>query len=63
MKKFSVTFQCSADDDVFCSNLVLADKLEDVEKEYADRPWKHIREAEDYELEESKRKGMPIITL
>ena len=47
-------------DGIYCTNLAAADSAEDVRAEYACREELTIREAEDYEIESAKRRGMPV---
>lgn len=62
MKKyFCVTFKWSDDDDVYCENLCHAENEEAVKEKYSEYPWYTAREARPYEVEEAKRRGMPII--
>lgn len=58
---YSVSFQW--DDVVFCTNIVHAEDIETVDKEYSKYKWHHIRDVLDGELEAAKRKGMPIVEL
>lgn len=51
------------DDTVYCSNIVHASDVKDIEKKYSKYGWHHIREVEYGELEIAKEKGMPIIEL
>lgn len=55
---YIVSFQYTPD--VFCTN-VAEGVYEAVEKMYSKYPWHHIKEAADWQVEEAKRKGMPII--
>jgi len=60
MKKyFKVTFQHS--EYVYCTNLAHAETAEDVEREYSKYPWRSVKEAQPWDVEEAKMKGMPII--
>lgn len=60
MKKyFKVTFKYA--EGIYCTNLAHAETAEDVEREYSEYPWKSIKEAQPWDVEEAKMKGMPII--
>ena len=60
MKKyFKVTFEYA--EGIYCTNLAHAETAEDVEREYSEYPWKSIKEAQPWDVEEAKMKGMPII--
>ena len=60
MKKyFKVTFQYS--EYVYCTNLAHAETAEDVEREYSKYTWRSVKEAQPWDVEEAKMKGMPII--
>ena len=60
MKKyFKVTFEYA--EDIYCTNLAHAETAEDVEREYSKYPWKSIKEAQPWDVDEAKMKGMPII--
>ena len=48
---------------IYCGNIVHADSIETVEKEYSKYGWYCIREVQCGEIEMAKRKGMPIIEL
>ena len=48
---------------VACANIARAASAEEVEKHYSKYEWSSIRAACLYEVEEAKRKGMPIITI
>lgn len=56
---FKVSFQYS--ESVFCANIAHAESAADVEKAYGEYSWYSVRPAEDYEVEEAREKGMPII--
>ena len=52
------------DSTIFCSNIVLAESKDVVEKHYTEKyGWCSVHDIQCYELEEAKRKGMPIIKL
>ena len=60
MKKyFNVSFEHS--DNVYCTNIAIAENEADVAAHYAKYAWYKIKEAVDYEVESAKCKGMPII--
>lgn len=62
MKKFyKVSFQYS--EYIYCNNIAHADSLQDVERHYSKYAWNKITEAADYDVEEAKTKGMPIIEI
>lgn len=56
---FKVSFQYS--ESVFCANIAHAESAADVEKAYSKYSWYSVRPAEDYEVEEARKKGMPIV--
>lgn len=52
------------DSTIFCSNIVLAENKDIVEKHYSEKyGWCSVRDIQCGELDEAKRKGMPIIKL
>lgn len=55
---YIVSFQYAPN--IFCTNVVEV-AYEAVEKMYSEYPWYYIKEAVDWQVEEAKRKGMPII--
>ena len=57
---YIVSFQYS--ENVYCTNLATG-TYEAVEKEYSRYPWYSIKEATMVQVEEARRKGMPIIKL
>lgn len=61
MKYFKVSFEYS--ENVYCTNIAVAECKEDVEKHYSKYSWVSVKDAEDWEVEEAKRKGMPIVTV
>ena len=62
MKYFKVTFKWY-DTDTWCSNIVKAEYVERVQEHYAKFGGEmYISEAKDWEVDEAKRKGMPIIS-
>lgn len=61
MKKyFKVTFEY-AEGIIYCTNLAHAETAEDVERKYSKYPWQSVKEAQPWDVEEAKMKGMPII--
>jgi hypothetical protein len=62
MKKyFKVSFEyCEG---VYCSNIAYAEKKEDVEAYYNKYAWRSVSDCAEWELNEAKAKGMPIITI
>lgn len=48
---------------VACANIARAASMEEVEKYYNKYEWSSIRAARPYEVEEARRKGMPVITI
>lgn len=61
MMKFKVSFKYS--EYVYCTNIAIAENIQDVEKHYSDREWYNIEEATDGDIKEAERKGMPIVTI
>ena len=63
MAKFRVTFRWY-DTDTFCTNICIADS-EDTAREHYSKKYKDVtvRPAFDYEVEDAKRRGMPIVTV
>lgn len=60
MKKyFKVTFEYA--EGIYCTNLAHAETAEDVEREYSKYPWQSVKEAQPWDVDEAKMKGMPII--
>lgn len=59
--KYKVSFEHS--DGVYCTNIAIAESVEDVNKHYSKYRWVSVRECEDWELDEAKIKGMPIVTI
>lgn len=45
---------------IYCTNLATAESAEDVRAAYAEREEVTIREADSYEIESAKRRGMPV---
>lgn len=61
MTKYRVTFQYS--ETIYCTNIAIAENIQDVENHYKARAWYHIEEATEGDIREAERKGMPIITI
>jgi hypothetical protein len=63
MKKwFLVSFKYS--DKVYCTNLCVADSVEDVEKHYSAKyDWVSVKEAAEWEVDTYRHRGMPVIKL
>lgn len=60
MKKyFAVSFKYS--ETVYCSNIAHAETVEAVKAHYSKYEWVSVRECEEYEVEEARRRGKPII--
>ena len=60
MNAYRVTYQVS--EAIFSTNIVIADCEETVMNHYGNE-WLYLSNAAEWEIEEAKRKGMPIITL
>lgn len=58
---YKVSFQYS--ENVYCTNIVIAENREAVNRHYNKYPWVNIRDASVYDIQEATAKGMPIITL
>lgn len=58
---YKVTFKHS--ENVFCTNIAIADSVEAVKDHYSKYSWSNVRECAEWEVEEGKTKGMPIITI
>ena len=58
---FNVSFQYSAT--TYCTNIVIANNVESVEKHYSKYEWFNITLANKYDVEMARKKGMPIIEL
>lgn len=56
---FNVTFQYS--ESVYCANIAHAETVEDVETHYSKYAWVSVSPAADYEVEEARRRGKPIV--
>lgn len=61
MMKFRVSFKYS--EYVYCTNIAIAENIQDVENHYSNREWYNIEEATDGDIKEAERKGMPIVTI
>lgn len=62
MKRYyKVSFQYS--EYTYCANIAHADSIQDVEKHYSKYAWSNVTEATEYDVEEAKTKGMPIIEI
>ena len=62
MKKyFEVSFQYS--ETVSCSNIAHAETAEAVKAHYSKYEWASVRECGEYELEEARRRGKPIVEI
>lgn len=59
MKSYSVSFQYS--EYTWCSNIAMAEDIQDVKDHYSKYDRVSISECADYEVTSAKRKGMPII--
>lgn len=55
---YMVTFEYA--ENVYCTNLATGTR-ENIEREYSKYPWHEIKEAAPWQIEDAKRKGMPII--
>lgn len=58
---YKVTFEHS--ENVYCTNIAIADSMEAVKDHYSKYSWSNVRECAEWEVEEGKTKGMPIITI
>lgn len=58
---FRVSFKYS--ENVYCSNLAIADNAEAVKAYYSKYAWYHIAEGNISDLNEAKEKGKPILRL
>lgn len=56
---FNVTFQYS--ESVYCANIAHAETVADVEAHYSKYAWVSVSPAADYEVEEARRRGKPIV--
>ena len=63
MKAYIVTFEWY-DTGTWCTNIVKADSEDVIHAHYKKFGEKrYVHEAKEYELDEAKRKGMPIVTI
>ena len=61
---YKVTFAWDRDETVYCTNLAKADSAEAVERYYErNHHVLNVREAHEWEIEECKAKGMPVIDI
>lgn len=58
---FKVSFQYS--ETVFCTNIAHAETVQDVEKHYNKYEWSNVAPATDAEVDEARRKGMPVVEI
>lgn len=59
---FNVSFQYS--EDVYCANIAHAETAADVEAHYSNKyAWVSVSPAADYEVDEARRRGKPIIEI
>lgn len=56
---FNVSFQYS--ESVYCANIAHAETVADVEAHYSKYAWVSVSPAADYEVEEARRRGKPIV--
>ena len=56
---FNVSFQYS--ESVYCANIAHAETVADVEAHYSEYAWVSVSPAADYEVEEARRRGKPIV--
>lgn len=56
---FNVSFQYS--ESVYCANIAHAETVADVEAHYSKYTWVSVSPAADYEVEEARRRGKPIV--
>lgn len=59
MKYYNVSFQYS--ERVYCSNVVHAATVEDVEKHYSKYAWIKVSDASEYDVQDAQRRGKPIV--
>jgi hypothetical protein len=60
-KLYRVSFQYS--EKTFCTNIVKAYSLRDIDHEYSKYFWHDAKEASFFDLEEAERKHIPVINL
>ena len=59
---FNVTFQYS--ESVYCANIAHAETAADVEAHYSSKyAWVSVSPAADYEVEQARRRGKPIVEI
>lgn len=58
---YMVSFEYA--EDVYCTNVAHAETAADVEVYYSKYAWQKVRLAAEYEVEEAKRKGMPVVEI
>lgn len=58
---FNVTFKWSGN--TWCSNVVIADDVEQVQSHYKEYEKVYIEEGRQYDIEDAKRRGKPIVRL
>lgn len=56
---FNVNFQYS--ESVYCANIAHAETVADIEAHYSKYAWVSVSPAADYEVEEARRRGKPIV--
>lgn len=56
-----VTFKWSKN--VYCTNLVLTDSKDKAEKHYEKYEWVSVREADEWEVNNYRSRGMPVVEL
>lgn len=62
MKKyFKVTFEYA--EGIYCTNLAHAESIEDVERHYSEYAWQSVKEAQPWDVDEARAKGMPVIEI
>lgn len=61
MTYFKVSFQYS--ESTYCSNIAKAETLADVEKHYSKYAWMSVSEADENEVKQAEKKGMPIVEI
>lgn len=60
-KAYNVTFRWSAESNTYCSNIAIAEDIEDIKVHYAEHEIISISEANNSDIDEANRKGKPII--
>lgn len=62
MKKyFVVSFHYA--EDVYCSNIAHSETVEAVKAYYSKYDWVSVRECGEYDVEEARRRGKPIVEI